>query len=168
MSADPVISLSRRRFLAIGTAAGAALLVGSVAYQRLTRDPRALSARERRLIDALAVTLYPGNPGPPGDSVGVADYIETYFREGLEPATVRVLRGLLVGLEWGALFATGARFSSLSPESRAAFLRNVEQNGAPILRSALFGLKSIVNLAYFDHPAVREAVGIVRVCEVRG
>lgn len=167
MSSSPT-PLSRRRFLALGVGAGAVLLAGGVAFQEIARVPGRLSARDRRLIDALAVTLYPGNPGPPGDTVGVADFVDRYVQEGLEPTMARVLRGLFFALEWGAVAGAGGRFTSLSPARRTACLRAMEEGGAPALRSAVFGLKSIVNLAYFDHPAVRDAVGMDLVCEGAG
>lgn len=144
------------------------LLAGGAAYYEMAGDPRTITERDRRLVDALAVTLYPGNPGPPGDQVGAADFVERYFREGLEPAVARVMRGVFVAIEWGALFSTGARFSALTPARRTRYLQAIERGGILALRSALFGLKSIVNLAYFDHPAVRQAVGLTRVCEVAG
>jgi len=159
-------TVSRRRLLAIGAACGALVLAGGVATQCASTVPAGLTGAERAVIDAVAVTIFPGGPGPPGDRVGVADFIEDYLRQGIDPVPGRLLRSAFRAIEYGAVIGAGARFTRLSAPRREALLEAFERHPWATLRSAVAAMKFLVSLAYFEHPAVREACGIGRVCEI--
>jgi hypothetical protein len=147
-----------------GAVASAMLLAGGVAWQEIRRVSHTRSVSRRALVDAVAVTLFPGNPGPPGDAVGVGDFVERYLVEGVEPRESRLLRALFAAIEWGAVLAGGVRFTRQSPAQRRAFLAALEQRGGGLLRAAMLALKSVISMAYLGDPAVLEVAGIERLC----
>ncbi len=155
--------LSRRRFL--GIAVGAFVLAGGTAYQWFWRAPETLAAGDRAILEAIAVTLYPGNPGPPGDRAGVGDFVERYMRDAMDPGAARSLRALLRAVEWGGAIATGRRFTRLDPARRQAFLAALEAHPWDAMRFAVMALKMVVSLGYFEHPEVLRVAGISRLCE---
>jgi hypothetical protein len=150
--------------LALGAACGALLLAGGVATHRISMVPAGLTGAERAVIEAVAVTIFPGDPGPPGDKVGVADFVEDFLRQGIDPVSARLLRSAFRAIEFGAVLGAGSRFSRLSAPRREALLLAFERHPSAALRSAMAAMKFLVSLAYFEHPAVREACGIGHHC----
>lgn len=166
VAATQAPAISRRRVLALGVGCGALLLAGGVVTRRALGAPATLTAGDRAVVDAIAVTIYPGNPGPPGDRVGAADFVDAYLRDGLEPGGAKLLIALFRAVEYGAAIGLGGRFTHLPPAKRQAFLAAFEGHRSLLVRSAMTALKVVITLAYFDHPAVEEAAGIRRSCPV--
>jgi hypothetical protein len=161
---DPT-RISRRRFLGFGITVGVILLASGTTYQQFWRAPETLAAGDRAILEAIALTLYPGNPGPPGDRAGVGDFVLRYMRDAMDPGAARSLRALLRAVEWGCAIATGRRFTRQDAGGRQAFLAALEAHPWDGMRFAVMALKMVVSLGYFEHPEVLKVAGISRLCE---
>ena len=121
----------------------------------------ALSSHQRRILEAVITAIRPRGHGfdqPIDDHV--RGEIEGFFP--YLPPTLRV--GLPLGLylvEFGPpLFARRwCRFTSMTPEDGCAYLSHWQEAGG--LRGALLlGLRTLVFLAFYQHPDVLAVLGV--------
>ena len=143
------MQLSRRRFLLLGLGTGAlALLIGLPAAR----------TRETVVLDALSDALFAGAPLPLPSEIGAGE--AAWAHAAALPWEARAqLRGLLRGIEWGAVLAAGARFSHLDLEARQALLARLGSSSADTSRRALGALKQLCAIGTFSHPRVWAAIG---------
>jgi hypothetical protein len=147
--------LSRRRFLRLGLGFGAlALLLGGPALAR---------ADEAALLDALSDRLFAedaGTPDPmPAPSRLGAGARAWAFAANLPPAARYQLRGLLRGLEWGAVLVGGARFSRLDAAGQDRVLAHLAGSAGAPGRLALHALRQLCAMGTFTHPGTWAAIG---------
>lgn len=137
----PAERVRRRSFLKLGaiTASGA-LLLGAVP---------ALGTDERRVVEALAATIFAGVP------LGELDVFAAYLRtlEALPLAVQLQGRGLMRALEWEPLVWHGGRFSHLAPDERARFLDTLATSDLYPRRLLAHGAKQLLAMAVYQHPA---------------
>ena len=128
---------------------------------RAAPTSRRLSARKRRILAAVVAAIRPRGHG---FDQPIDDHVLREIEEFLPylPPTLR--RGLPLGLElveFGPpLYARRwERFSTMAPEEGARYLGAWETAGGP--RAALLlGLRTLVFLAFYQHPDVLAAFGI--------
>lgn len=155
-------AISRRRLLALGAGLGGLLFLGGVAVSGARGT--GLGQSERVLVDVLAGTLFPGNPGPSGDQVGAAEFVSKYLTEDCHAGQARIFRALFFGMQWGALASFGVPFTSLSASRRTAYLESWDRATGPS-SAAFSGVKYVLSMAYLSHPEVRALAGIQKLCE---
>lgn len=162
--------LRRRRFLKLGIGGAVALVVGGGAlhyfvlgYASLldpTDRPTALSTKEFAIVKALVRALVPGDgPLPSGDSLEIAQRVD----EELWAASVEMRQELKAGLqlfEHGTvLHGMGTRFTALDPAMQRAYVALLLDGGNDTLRQITSGLRQLVHLYYWGHPATWKAIG---------
>ena len=112
--------------------------------------------RVRRLLGSLTALLCPPEVAP--DLVEpVVDDVELTMQA--MPAAIRT--ALLAGLvtyELGAVARWGRPASKLAPERAARYL-DAWRHGLPVQRELIKAVRSLVCLAYFELPAVKQRMG---------
>ncbi len=126
-----------------------------------TPPARPLSARKRRILAAVVAAIRPRGHGFDHPiEADVLRAVEEFFPH--LPVTLRL--GLPLGLElveWGPpLFARRwQRFTTMSPEDAARYLARWQEAGD--LRGPLMlGLRTLVFLAFYQHPDVLATLGV--------
>ncbi|HWN69096.1 MAG TPA: hypothetical protein VNM90_15765 [Haliangium sp.] len=113
-------------------------------------------ARTRPILGSLATLLCPPEVAP--DLVEpVVDDVELTMQA--MPAAIRTaLRAGLVTYELGAVARWGRPASKLAPERAARYL-DAWRHGRPVQRELIKAVRSLVCLAYFELPAVKQRMG---------
>ena len=128
---------------------------------RATPTSRRLSARKRRILAAVVAAIRPRGHG---FDQPIDDHVLREIEGFLPYLPLALRRGLPLGLElveFGPpLYARRwQRFSTMTPEDGARYLGGWETAGGP--RGALLlGLRTLVFLAFYQHPDVLAALGI--------
>ncbi len=163
-----------RRSLYIGAGLGAAtggLLLWGHARRYPNPEPACellyLERREFTILVALADTIFPrGNPiGHSGSGARVPEYVDRMLAR-MPKDKAEEFRAMLLLFEHGTL-AFGLRvrrFTELPPAAAQRYLRRWEEAQVYSRRMLAAGLKTLLGIAYFAHPAVQEAMGIQKVC----
>lgn len=154
--------VSRRRFIAAGIAAGAALGTGGLLMRLAPAAPGAnlLSCRELGILEAIAEVMFPGDPMPvDGLDAQVAIHVDLLVAQLLPPARQLAFRYGLRGLEVGTQASRGRRFTQLSTAERAEVLEAWSDPSVVPRRLAYDAMKLFLGMAYFRHPAVVEHIG---------
>lgn len=116
------------------------------------------SARERRLLVALAEAALPAGDVLEGGGPRTIDAVEQWL-SGLPPHTARGLRAAYWALDAAAIARHARPFASLSIEARSALLERWERARSQPLRALLRALLTPLKLVHFDRPEMFEHVG---------
>ena len=157
--------ITRRRAIAGTAALASAASLG--AWWGLVPAPgaRILSTVELSVVQALAITMFPGDPFPlDGLEAGVPAEVDRLLRDLLTPIHATGFRGLLHTLEWGTVASRGTRFSRLAAAERAEVLGAWADPQIVGRRVAMDSLKAILGMAYFGHPEILAHTGWRRTC----
>jgi hypothetical protein len=71
---------------------------------------------------------------------------------------------LLRFVQYGTVAQTGKRFTACSLEKRAALLEGWGRPGSKYRAGGITSLKSVLGMAYFNHPKVLKAIGWRSLC----
>lgn len=163
----PRALLSRRRLLGLSVGGAAAIaLAWAVQLEDPAPELRVLGRRERALIDAVGEALFPpGNPvGPGWAELDLGAEVDRMLDHELGPSMVTPFRALLKGLDLAALWTFGGRFAACTLPERLELLRAWGEAGVVPTRLAHDSIKSIMGLAYFNHPRVLAQLGYRASC----
>ncbi len=139
-------------------AAAAHLVDTSPAPRRPGKRAPALSARERRIVKAIAAAVVPaGSLFEPGGE-GTLERYERWI-EGANAFQMRILTSLLWAAELAAVPSTGRPLTALSPERAARFLEDWSESTLQARRLLLRAVLSPIKVAHFDDRRAFEAVG---------
>ncbi len=168
---------SRRQLIKGGLIGAGLLTIGSVGYRIAALPDSApaveggvLTRMEMAAVEALALGFFPPeNPfGIDAREADVAGYVDRYIGE-LAPVDQKIVRSLFWLYDQGS-FAQGylrpARF--LSPDEARTYIRSWEFSRLGFRRDLGLSLRTVIGMAYFAHPRVREAIGITEPCHSAG
>lgn len=154
---------TRRRFLQVGVAGGAALAVAGWLAQS---PPRAaaggalevLSPEEYAIVAAVAARLCPGGPGlPSAAQIDVAAKVDR-FLAGMDDWTIADFKSLLAVFDstWGGLLLEGriSRFVELSPAEQDETLESWRRSSLDFKRGAYTALRGLIVTRYWGDPRV--------------
>lgn len=121
---------------------------------------RVLSAEEAAVAEALGGALFPaGNPlGVAAAEVDFVTRVDDLLADTAEPELVPAFRYLLRAVQLSGL-PHGAPFTELGAEARRAVVAEWEDPANLARRMGFEVLKVLVGMAFFNHPAVRAAIG---------
>lgn len=122
-----------------------------------------LTRMEADVVDALAAAFFPPGGALEFDSndTHVVSYVDRFVSQLPRPEQVKI-RALLQLIERGyAARALNplARFSQATESQQADFLRELESSSSAARRGVFQALRSMVTIAYMEHPLVREQMG---------
>jgi len=126
-----------------------------------------LSAGSRRVMESLADAIIPsGEPGRPGAlDLGLVDNLMEWLGSlpggGAPRGFVFICWMWEFSPIWSGRFA---RFSSLSLEDRICILESWEHSRLTPRRLALFGLKALLMVAFYNNPEVWPSIGYQEGC----
>jgi hypothetical protein len=128
-----------------------------------------LSEGELSVIGALGEVMFPeGNAiGLSGLDIGLEGEVDLLLGETLDPKLVPPFRYLLRFVQFGTIAQTGKRFTSCSPEKRAELLAEWGRPGSKFRNGGIASLKSVLGMAYFNHPDVLNAIGWRSYCAAK-
>jgi hypothetical protein len=128
---------------------------------------RALSAREARVVLALAEAYFPlGNPlGVSVVDIDIVSGADAYIA-GLLQKEQRLIRALLTAFDqWPRVSLSSTRtFSSLPLAERIDVLRTFE--GSPVMERRLIAslFRALVGMPFFEHPLALASIGYAPGC----
>jgi len=127
---------------------------------------RVLSEGELTIVGALGEVFFPeANPvGLSWEDVALEDGVDRLLAETIEPNLVDPFRYLLRFVEYGTIAETGSRFTRCSVKRRAALLESWGRPGSKYRSAGMNSLKSILGMAYFNHPEVLSTLGWRSMC----
>jgi hypothetical protein len=136
-------------------------------YPAAPRPFRVLAPREAAFLSAAAgATFPPGGAVPPsGAEADVASYTDRWLTT-VTPRLRILMRLLFFLVEQATVFFPAPaprgwrRFSSLSPEQRAAVLEGWRRSRFFPRRLVFTSLRAILTMAYFAHPPVLRALKV--------
>ena len=165
----PLHKPTRRQVLVIGSLVSVGTMVGGFLW---LPDPapgkEVLSKGELSIIAALGEVFFPeGNAiGLSWKDVELENGVDRLLSETIAPNLVDPFRYLLRFVEYGTIAETGSRFSQCSVQRREALLADWGRPGSKYRSGGMNSLKSILGMAYFNHPRVLDAVGWRSMCTV--
>jgi choline dehydrogenase-like flavoprotein len=121
-------------------------------------DPELFSARERRIVLAVAEAALPAGGLLPGGGPRTVAAFERWLR-GIPTLTARGLRAGYFTLEASTLPTRGRAFSRLPLEARMEALARWEQSRRPAVRALLRALLTPLKHAHFDRAEMFAHVG---------
>jgi hypothetical protein len=162
---------TRRGFLKWGSLT--ALLVGTgVWFYRTTArfgppapGRSAFDSNEFAILEAAAITLFPGPPLSPlsADEVQVAARVDDYVG-GLYPDTQLLFRALVRTLNITPVVTYGRSFYFLTPALRTRVLQSWRESETQLRKAGHQSLTFALKLAYYEDPRVRAAAGFSHGC----
>jgi hypothetical protein len=123
--------------------------------------PNSLPASLRPCVSRLARVVCTSAIDEHGLADAVVDHVALSMRSFPPHIRMALIAGL-TALEQGARLHPGARgrsFSASAPAVQDAVFASLWRSPIPLVKQAIKGLKGLVALAYWDHPAVRERLG---------
>ncbi len=169
--------VSRRTFLRGGLFGAGLLTIGALGY-RLAALPDGAPALEDGVmtrgelaaVQALALGFFPpGNPfGIDAREADVAGYVDRYLGL-LSPIDQKIVRSLFWVYDQGSFL--GRRFKParlMNPDEARAYIRDWETSRLGFRRDLALSLRTVIGMAYFAHPAVKKAIGIIEPCPPAG
>lgn len=158
--------MSRRTLLRSAVLAG---IVGAVARLAHLREPRAglrkLDEHEAELVAHLGDILFPagGVLGISARDVDIVTRVDDVLCEVLLPVSADGFRYLLRGLDYVSTFTHSTRFCACDLAKQTEIL---EAWGAEMPGKLGYeSIRSVLSMAFFNHPAVLERVGFRPRCE---
>ncbi len=118
-----------------------------------------LSSRQRAFVWALAHVLVPDSRNLPRDR---QDRFFALLDELLatRPAkVVRLIGVFLVFLRWSPLLRFGRRLDHLDPATQVRALKWFEDAPIALIRTGLWGVKTLVFLGYYGQPEITVGLG---------
>ena len=166
-------ALTRRRLLGAGLGFGVAAVVAGGGARWLVSDRpsrlgrQALSAREERVVGALAEAHF-----PPGNALGISvldvDVISgaDAYIAGLLPQESRLVRALLTAFDqWPRLtLSSASTFSALPLDERITELRAFEESSVSERRLIAALFRALVGMPFFEDPRALASIGFVAGC----
>lgn len=166
-------ALTRRRLFSVGAGFGAlAIAAGGGARWLVSDRPtaggrQALSAREERVVAALAEAHF-----PPGNALGVSvldvDVVSgaDAYIAGLLPQDNRLLRALLTAFDqWPRLtLSSTSTFSALPLAGRISELRAFEDSPMAERRLIASLFRALVGMPFFEDPRALASIGFLPGC----
>lgn len=134
-----------------------------LATSKPTDEPMTtLNPRERRIVAALAQTIFPPDRSGITDAIdaGVVDYLDRWIGE-VEPFERLQLRAMFQLFEFSIAVETlrpMLRFSNATPEERETHLRSWMESSIYARRMAFNALRSAISIAYLASPKVAEEI----------
>jgi Gluconate 2-dehydrogenase subunit 3 len=162
---------TRRRLLKWGSV-GALMIGTGVWFYRTTArfgppapGRAAFDANEFAILEAVAMTMFPGPPVCPlsADEVGVAARVDDYVA-GLYADTQLLFRALVRTLNLTPVVTYGRSFFFLPPELRTKVLESWRQSEQQLRRAGHQSLSFALRMAYFEDARVRAAAGFTHGC----
>lgn len=161
---------SRRRLLKLGLFGGAAVAAGGALLRWLrfgystrlapTDVPIAFDVKELAIAKAAVEALLPAADGlPSGVSLGIHQQVDEQLFGASEALRGDFKNGLQLLEHATVASGYGSRFTALEPHQRAAYLAALMNGSNAALRQIAFGLKEVIHLRYYGHPAVWGAIG---------
>lgn len=122
-----------------------------------------LTRMEADVVDALAAAFFPPGGALEFDSndTHIVSYVDRFISQLPRPEQVKI-RALLQLIERGyAARALNplARFSQATESQQSDFLRELESSSSAARRGVFQALRSMVTIAYMEHPLVRAQMG---------
>lgn len=161
---------TRRQVLTIGSLTSVGVGIGGFLWLPGPAEGRhVLSEGELSVIGALGEVMFPeGNAiGLSGLDIGLEGEVDLLLGETLDPKLVPPFRYLLRFVQFGTIAQTGKRFTSCSPEKRAELLAEWGRPGSKFRNGGIASLKSVLGMAYFNHPDVLNAIGWRSYCAAK-
>jgi len=161
---------TRRQVLTIGSLTTIGVGLGGFLWLPAAAEGRqVLSSGELSVVGALGEVFFPtGNAiGLSWSDIGLEEEVDRLLGETLDPKLVPPFRYLLRFMQYGTVAETGKRFTACSVERRAALLENWGRPGSKIRGGGIASLKSVLGMAYFNHPDVLNAIGWRSYCAVK-
>jgi hypothetical protein len=155
------LPISRRALLASGVAVGMATVGGSLVHLGGPAPGlKVLTAREARLVEAVAAVFFPPGIFPVhGGDGGTVAGVDTFLADQVDPQAVAPFRYLLRALDMGTLFSRGRPFTSLSADEAEAVLQTWAHDEPVPRRLAADSLKVVVGMGFLRRPEVLGAIG---------
>jgi hypothetical protein len=158
---------TRRQVLTVGALSAAGFSVGGFLWlPKPAENQNVFSAGELSIVSALGEVLFPeGNAlGISWRDVNLASEVDILLGEYLDPKVVAPFRYLLRFVQYGTVAQAGKTFTACSPETRANLLESWGKPGSKYRNAGITSLKSVLGMAYFNHPEVLKAVGWRALC----
>lgn len=150
--------------VAVAGAAGATLHLGAPG-----EGFRVLTAREARVVEALARVLFPPGHFPvAGGDGGTAPQVDLLLAEIFPAQVAPPFRYVLRAIQIGTLVSRGQDFSALSPQEAAEVVAVWAGDDPLPRRLASDSVKLIVGTAFLRRPEVKAAIGFRAECLVPG
>ena len=161
---------TRRQVLTIGALTTAGVGLGGFLWlPSAAEGHRVLSTGELSIIGALGEVMFPdGNAiGLSWKDVDLEGEVDRLLGETLDPKLVPPFRYLLRFVQYGTVAQTGKRFTGCSQERRAELLEGWGRPGSKLRNGGMASLKSVLGMAYFNHPRVLNAIGWRSYCAAK-
>ena len=161
---------TRRQVLTIGSLTSVGVGLGGFLWlPEAAEGHEVLSEGELSVVEALGEVLFPeGNAiGLSGSDIGIESEVDRLMAETLDPKLVPPFRYLLRFIQYGTRAQTGKRFTSCSVEKRAELLAEWGRPGSKLRNGGIASLKSVLGMAFFNHPDVLSAIGWRSYCAAR-
>ena len=161
---------TRRQVLTIGSLTTVGVGIGGFLWlPSAAEGHQELSQGELSVIGALSEVMFPeGNAiGISGTDIGIESEVDRLLAETLDPKLVPPFRYLLRFVQVGTIAQTGKRFTSCSAEKRSELLAEWGRPGSKFRTGGIASLKSVLGMAYFNHPDVLNAIGWRSYCAAK-
>lgn len=157
MRAEKPSMISRRQALAGATLTFGALwatlsVPGSAAAQGVRAwAPKALTADQARVLEAVAELIVPATETPGAREAGVPQFVDRAIATFCEPADAKALKAGLSRIEADARAAHGAGFAAITPAQQTGLLARYEAESRAAAAPPHFfaTLKELVTVGYF-------------------
>jgi hypothetical protein len=153
---------------------GAVLITTGVWFYRTTArfGPAApgraiFDANEFAILEAVALTLFPGPPDSPlsGEEVTLAAKVDDYVAT-LYPDTQLLFRALVRTLNITPVVTYVRSFYFLTPKLRIKVLQSWKESERSLRRAGHQSLTFAMKMAYYEDPRVRAAAGFTHGCDL--
>ena len=164
---------TRRRVLKWGSVGAVMISTGVWFYRTTARfgppapGRAAFDANEFEILQAAAMTFFPGPPDCPltADEVGVAEKVDDYVGS-LYPDTQLLFRALVRTLNLTPVVTYGRSFYFLNPRLRAKVIEGWRVSETELRRAGHQSLSFALKMAYYEDPRVRAAAGFTLGCAI--
>lgn len=119
------------------------------------------SRPRRELIESLAPVVCPPLPDPAALAAELAGQVQTAMRAFPGPARAALVAGMHTYDQGGRLWpgGRGRPARHLEPEAAAAYFASWWRSPAALQREFARGVKGLICIAYYEHPAVKAHIG---------
>ena len=160
-------NISRRQVLVVGGLASFGIPLGGFLWlPSAAPGMKVLSLREMGTIAALGEVFFPEDNavGIASQQVGLEKEVDRLLSETLSPSLVTPFRYLIRFVEYGTIAQARTPFSRCSLEKREQLVEGWARPGSKLRHGGMASLKSVLGMAYFNHPDVLNALGWRSMC----